>query len=286
MGLVSVSGRRWVFGLLVAASVLTVLAAVRVLLLPAPVIADTRLIEPAAIPHLRWNWFPAARQAVPVVEAGLQQDSSQLPRASIDAELLGTLISTEGAYAAISTRSRPDGVYREGDRIDGSFVLDEIRVDRVIVLQGGVRQQIPLNDLENATAERVGRIDASREPLIEVNTPPGTGSSAVNLGEVLANMVSAPRIEQLAGGGQGFRLSGLSESALELTDLREGDLVIAVNGLAIDEIMTNTSQHRALSQATSLPVTVLRDEEQVELVVNAASLAARIPARLRAGQVQ
>ena len=261
---------------LILASLLMLGLIIKLLLSPPPTIAaadSLRVASSAA--SLRWNWFPAARSNR-VVEASKTTTDEHLAKASIKVQLLGVVITDSGSYAAISTSNNRNAVYKVGDSIENNVTLEEIQDYRVVISQRGSRRQIPLKSLDKAGNQR-----NNKERLIEVNQSRQSVSSS---GFNLSGLVSANPV-QLPDGAIGLKLSALSDDLTDLADLQEGDLVLAVNGRAVSELLTNPLLWQQFSQQTNMPITIMRGEQQLELFVNAASLSARILPRIGAGLV-
>ena len=265
----------WVFSLL---SFLVLASIIFSLVRPPIEINTSGLVESSRIETVRWNWFPAPQteQAAQPLETGISEEN--LANASIRAELLGVVISPWGSYAAISTSANPDGVYAIGDSIGNNVTLEAIEPARVIISQQGSRRQIPLNSITEAGSSTQG-VDQSG--LLELNESRAGQEQGFNLSGLLS---AAP--EMVPGIGMGLRLGNLSADLADLADVQEGDVLISVNGSAVSDMMSNPVMWQQFSQMTSMPVTIMRDGEQIELFVNGASLSEKILPQLGAGRVQ
>ena len=109
--------------------------------------------------------------------------------------------------------------------------------------------------------------------------------SQADQGFNLSGLLSAAP-EMVPGVGMGLRLGDLSSDLVDLADVQEGDVLISVNGAAVSDMISNPLMWQQFSQMTSMPVTIVRDEEQIELFVNGASLSEKILPQLGAGRVQ
>ena len=265
-------------GLFTLAALVVLVSMVLVVLQPTAVVSTVNLADQARIENLRWNWFSAPRsQQIERAEETISADEN-LANASIRAELLGVIISPWGSYAAISTSARPDGVYAVGDSIENNVTLEAVEQNRVIVSQRGSRRQIPLKPItENgSSAQR-----SNQSGLLELNEAQAGSGQGFSLSGLLS---AAP--EMVPGMGMGLRLGNLSADLADLADVQEGDVLISVNGTAVSDMISNPVMWQQFSQMTSMPVTILRDEEQIELFVNGASLSEKILPQLAAGRVQ
>lgn len=267
----STSRARWsLTALLSAASLLTLVLIAQLLFSVPPQVAsaDSLAVANSTSSNPRWNWFPVVREVVePEVD-----ENEELARATIKAELLGVVISADNAYAAISTTKNPDGLYSVGDSIENNVTLEEIQDYRVVISQRGSRRQIPLKSLDTSRSA-----NTERASLIEVGSSTSSGFN-------LSGLMSTTPV-QIPGGGIGLKLGGLSEDLTDLADVQDGDIVLAVNGMGVSKMMSNPLLWQEFSQQTSMPITILRGEDEIELFVNAASLSEKILPRIGAGQV-
>ena len=77
-------------------------------------------------------------------------------------------------------------------------------------------------------------------------------------------------------GGSGFKMNNLSSDIKMMADIRDGDVVMQIDGLSVQDLMSNPMKLMSYSSATSLPVTVMRNGRQETIYVNAASLSAKM----------
>jgi type II secretory pathway component PulC len=215
-----------------------------------------------AVASLRWTWFSGVAVTVPTVEL----DSSNLADADVNAKLLGVLFSESSSLATISFNGRPEQVYRIGDKLGASIVIKQIQAFRIIVEQNGVKRQILLKKPENVMQTEQAPDDSSDdEPADE--------------GFAMANMFGALPVK-VDNYGSGFKLSKLSSEMKMLADIEDGDVVVDVGGTGVQELMSDPASWVQYSGETSLPVTVIRNGEEVVLYVNAASLSAKMLPKL------
>jgi type II secretory pathway component PulC len=215
-----------------------------------------------AVASLRWTWFSGVAVTVPTVEL----DSSNLADADVNAKLLGVLFSESSSLATISFNGRPEQVYRIGDKLGASIVIKQIQAFRIIVEQNGVKRQILLKNPENVMQTEQAPDDYSDdEPADE--------------GFAMANMFGALPVK-VDNYGSGFKLSKLSSEMKMLADIEDGDVVVDVGGTGVQELMSDPASWVQYSGETSLPVTVIRNGEEVVLYVNAASLSAKMLPKL------
>jgi len=210
------------------------------------------------VASLRWNWFSGVAITAPIVEV----DSSNLADADLNAKLLGVMLSENTSSATISYNGRPERVYHIGDKLGSSVVIKQIQAFRIIVEQNGAKRQILLKKPEN---------------VMQTEDVPDTYKNAqpADEGFAMANMFGALPVK-VDNYGSGFKLNKLSSEMKMLADIEDGDVVVDIGGTGVQELMSDPAGWIKYSSQTSLPVTVIRDGEQVVIYVNAASLSAKM----------
>jgi len=203
---------------------------------------------------LYWDWFRGdSVAAVLVVD---QRDN--LADAAIDAELLGVLITPSTASATVKFRGRREEVFHKGDKLAPDTTIIEIEAYRIVVKQNGINKQVLL-----------------KKPDIIMETEQSSpATQSPKSGFALANMFGAVPVN--VSGGSGLKLNNLSDEMKILADIRDGDVVIAVDGMAMGELMANPAAWMGYSSSSSLPVTVIREGQEETIYVNAASLYAKM----------
>jgi type II secretory pathway component PulC len=104
--------------------------------------------------------------------------------------------------------------------------------------------------------------------------PVVTVSQAKTQGFALANMFGAVPVN--VAGGQGLKVNNLSADVKMMADIRDGDVVLQVDGLSVQDLMSNPMKLISYSNSNSLPVTVMRNGTEETIYVNAASLSAKL----------
>ena len=229
--------------------------------------AISRTSTPVAA-RLSWNWFNGTAVTAPIVEV----DSRDLADATVKAKLLGVMLSESASLATISLNGRPEQVYRVGDKLGSSIVIKQMQAFRIIVEQNGVRRQILLKKPDD-----VMQIEQSSESESD------SGSQTTDEGFAMANMFGALPVK-VDNYGSGFKLNKLSDEMKMLADIEDGDVVVDIGGTGVQELMSDPAEWVKYSSETSLPVTVIRNGEEVVVYVNAASLSAKMLPKLGLNQ--
>lgn len=192
--------------------------------------------------------------------AAVAEQDQELSDASINAELLGVMLAGDASSATLKFKGKPEQVFQRDDKINASIKLLGIEAYRIIVSENGVKKQVMMNkpDTIMETATTLG----------------GSVQQLQSKGFALANMFGAVPVN--IAGGSGFKMNNLSSDIKMMADIRDGDVVMQVDGLSVQDLMSNPMKLMSYSSATSLPVTVMRNGRQETIYVNAASLSAKM----------
>jgi type II secretory pathway component PulC len=206
---------------------------------------------------LTFNWFGG--EAKPQKEIDLANIPENLPMANINAQLLGIVLAGDESTATIKFGGSKEIVHFIGDKIEGQTKIVDIQSYRIVVLQGGVNKQMVMKKPDTIIEQTKGSAKSEGSP---------------SSGFAFANMFGA--VPVMAGGSSGFKINDLSAEVQSLADIREGDVVIGVDGASMQDIMADPTRWMKFSASSNLPVTVLRDGQKQIIYINASSLSAKI----------
>jgi type II secretory pathway component PulC len=220
------------------------------------VVAIQQMRAPAKI---SFNWFGA--KAIVQEEADMSNIYDELPTADIDARLLGVIIAGEASSATVKFGGSKEVVHFKGDKLNAKTTIIDIQGYRLVVRQGGVNKQMLMQKPDSIIEQSKG-----------IST--GSGSADKTSGFSLANMFGA--VPVMVQGSTGFKVNNLSTEMQELADIQEGDIISQVDGVPISEIMANPAMWLKFSSSTSLPLSVMRDNQMQIIYINASSLSAKM----------
>lgn len=248
---------------MVAANILLVLLSLLLLVsITLQYLAETESVEPiprtkSIVSSPRWNWFNSNQsiQQLPIEQV------AELEDALLRAKLLGVMISEGLSSATVEVSGKPEKVFHVNDKLAPRVTLEKIEPYRIIVIEDGVKKQILMVKSDTV-------IETEQSSSAESGQTADGGFS-------MANMFGAVpvRVDEY---GSGFKLNKLSEEMKMLADLENDDIVVDVDGVGVQELMSDPQQWIKYSAQSSLPVTVIRDGEPVVVYVNAASLSAKM----------
>lgn len=204
-----------------------------------------------------WNWFGEGK-IITKVESN--RSDKKLPELKIDADLLGVMLSDSNSSATLKFKGRPEKVFKVGDKLSGSIELVEIQPYRIIIEESGVRKQLMMKKhdviMQSATSESASLSNIKQE------------------GFAISNLFGAVPVK--VGQGQGFKVNSLSSEVKALADIRDGDVILQVDGSLIQDLMGNPMNLMKLKSSSNLPVTILREGQEEIIYVNAESLSAKM----------
>lgn len=226
---------------------------------------------------LRLNLFGnAAEQAAPVV----QPQNEDVPETSLNLVLSGVVASTTPKLGAavIEYRNQQD-TYGIGDKIQGTNVtLDEIYADRVIIKNRLTRETLMLEglDFEEANQKR----SQQSGPMEQNATGAANASNSFRpnpkaIQEARAQLAKSPdsfaelitlsphRVDnELIG----YRVSpGANPSLFNSVGLKNGDIVVELNGLLLSDLQQSLEALTELQEADALQLEIMRGNDFISL---------------------
>jgi len=197
------------------------------------------------------------------------QPAPEAPETRLNLTLKGVYATGDArALAIIASGGRNEEFYKVGDSIPGGARLKAVYPDRVILERNG-----RLETLRLPKAKGKG-IDITRTAIHSgAQTRSGTASGETGLQGLREQIVDDPEIlgEMLEAkparqGGRfvGYELfPGDDDRLFRELGLEEGDIVVSVNGLRIDEPQKGFRALRSLADAKDIKLVLLRDGDRL-----------------------
>lgn len=210
----------------------------------------------------------ASESAEPVV---VETENAPDTRLNLKLRAAVAATSNEVAHAIIADGSGNEKVYFVKSSIPGGATLHRVHADRVILNRGGVLEtlRLPREFEGNAAAASTRR------------TPRASAAQASNMQELLTNnaasLTEIIRPQPFMPNGQlkGYRVfPGRNRQQFIALGLRPGDLVTAVNGVALDNPAQGMEIFRSLGDSSQVSVTVERAGKEQQLTLDIGQLAA------------
>lgn len=202
--------------------------------------------------------------------AALQGDPAAAPATSANLTLAGTLAGNapENGWAIIGTSGQAARVYATGAALPGGAKLLAVYPERVILERAGARESLMLPRLSGGSA-----VQAAYAP--PAGAPPT--SLADNVRQLMtqdpaaANELLRPQPVFAGGTLRGYRVfPGRNRAQFAELGLQPGDLVSAVNGVALDDPNRGLEILRGIGQGTAVTLTIDRNGQQQQVNVNPA----------------
>ncbi|WP_417687769.1 type II secretion system protein GspC [Pseudidiomarina sp.] len=210
-------------------------------------------------------------------------DTRNAPKTQLNVRLLGvTASNVPERSAAIIEKDRKQEVYVIGDKISGTQVsIEEIYADRVILNNNGALETLELEGIGelseglSLTLENQQRAQAtpdddapmSDDQLRRVSQAQQAYRELRRSGESAALLDYIRISPAMSGDGlQGYRLSpGKYPKLFTEAGFKAGDIAVAINGQDLTDVSSAQVAIGELRNARQIIVTVLRDEEYLDL---------------------
>lgn len=202
-------------------------------------------------------------------ETAAYAEEIEAPETRLNLTLTGIISSRSGerSWAMIKNDKREQRAYAVGETVAGGVKLHAIYANRVILDRGGRYETLTLE--QEKTADAVRRVDSGERIA---------GAVTEQLGVIRRELLNDPskisqyvrlQPERRDGNLVGYRVYPARERELfDELGLRRGELVTAVNGIALGDARGNMEVLRTLSQADSVTVTLGSGGEQRTMTVS------------------
>ena len=208
--------------------------------------------------------------------AASSDDPSQAPATSANLTLAGTLagIQPEQGWAIIGASGQAARVYATGAALPGGSKLFAVYPDRVILDRGGARESLMLPRLSGGGAA----------PMMAANRPAPVADESASLADnVRQLLVQNPstggdllRPQPVFAGGtlKGYRVyPGRNRAQFVSLGLQPGDLVMSVNGVALDDPNRGQEILRGIGQGSAVTLTIDRGGQPQQISIDPAAVA-------------
>lgn len=204
-------------------------------------------------------------------------DPADAPATTANLSLAGTLAGREPeqGWAIIGASGQAARVYATGASLPGGSKLFAVYPDRVILDRNGSRESLLLPRLAGGAAPSRAPRAAGLPPVASPNA-----SLADSVRQLLVQNPSAGaelmRPQPVFAGGslRGYRVyPGRNRAQFSGLGLQPGDLVLAVNGAALDDPNRGLEILRGVGQGSAVTLTVERGGQQQQITVDPVAVA-------------
>jgi len=250
--------------------------------------SDSELVTSVATPETPAVDLAAIVNAHLFGVAASSDDPSQAPATSANLTLAGTLagIQPEQGWAIIGASGQSARVYATGAALPGGSKLYAVYPDRVILDRGGARESLMLPRLSGGGAA----------PAMAANRPAPVAEDATLADNVRQLLVQNPstggdllRPQPVFAGGtlKGYRVyPGRTRAQFVSLGLQPGDLVMSVNGVALDDPNRGQEILRGIGQGSAVTLTIDRGGQPQQISIDPAAVAQELQPPADAEQVE
>ena len=201
-----------------------------------------------------------------------KQDGANAPQTSIPLVLTGTIAGNDpqNGLAILGQTAQSVKVYAVGDNVPGGAKLHSVYSDRVVIERNG--------QLESLQLPR--QLNTGNAPPPSAAAFQGENTSIERMRRMISDQpglladVMRPQPVMDHGRMNGFRVyPGRDRMAFMRLGLRPGDQVTAINGTPLDDRDRGEQILHTLGSSTEAHVTVIRNGQQQDLVLNLAQVA-------------
>ncbi len=198
------------------------------------------------------------------------RDGSHAPPSSLPLVLTGIMAGDDPKYglAILGQSAQSTKVYAVGDNVPGGAKLHEVYDDRVVIDRGGHLETLVLpRQAASGTAPPSATALSTESPVADrmrklITEQPSLLADVMRPQPVYAN-----------GKQTGYRVyPGRNRQAFLRLGLRPGDLVTAINGTPLDDPEHGQQIFNTLGSSSEARVTVQRNGQQQDVVLNLAQI--------------
>jgi general secretion pathway protein C len=191
--------------------------------------------------------------------AVVEEAQEEIPETSANLELRGVIPLASPAeadsIAIIAEKGGEEKVYMIGDEVQRGLQLNAVYADRVVFRRGGRLEEL-----------RLPRVDESAAAPARARSTRPTATPATSLRQVISESparltdVIRPQPVFRDGKQKGYRVyPGRQRQMFTQLGLRPGDMIVQINGMALDDPARGMEVFRSLGDSTQVSVTVERN---------------------------
>ena len=199
-------------------------------------------------------------------------DPADAPATSANLALAGTLAGSDPStgWAIIGASGQSARVYATGSTLPGGTKLVAVYPDKVIIDRSGARESLLMPRLSGGSAGV-----AYAPPVAQAQLTPDDLVRQVMGQESSVNELLRPQPVYAGGQLRGFRVyPGRDRALFARTGLQPGDLVMAINGAALDDPQRGIETLRGIGQGTPVTVSIDRNGQQQQLTIDTSAVQA------------
>lgn len=193
------------------------------------------------------------------------ETAADSPELKGDLVLIGTVVAGNNSLALIQSGAKA-GIFRLQEELVPGLIVSEIGRKLVVLMDHGIRRELPLKQRKGAKARLLKQSNASaaKQGIVAVDDSRWQISKAVadnaraNLNSLLQTARMIPQVDN--GKTVGFKLVELKKgSLLEKIGLRVGDLIVEINQVKLDSPEKALQIFQQVREANNITLGLLRN---------------------------
>jgi general secretion pathway protein C len=207
-------------------------------------------------------------------EPATEVPDDDIPETSANLELRGVIPmappSEMESIAIIAEKGGDEKVFAVGDQVQRGLQLNAVYADRVVFRRGGRLEELRLPKMDESEGA------STRAPPRRSTSPQTQASSlrdVISRGPTRLTDVIRPQPVFRDGKQKGYRVyPGRQRQMFTQLGLRPGDMIVQINGMALDDPARGMEVFRSLGDATQVSVTVERNGQPQVLTLDTSQL--------------
>jgi general secretion pathway protein C len=195
-------------------------------------------------------------------------DDANAPETNMQLVLTGIIAATDpkNGLAIIGTAAGNAKIYPVGERVPGNARVHAVYVDRVLLERNGTLEALMLPRKFGGAGPATGPGPTALDRFQRaISNEPGLISDVLRPQPVFAE-----------GKLRGYRVyPGQNAKAFASLGLRNGDLILAINGTALDDPTRGNDIFASLGNSDQARVTLMRNGQQQDLTLNMSQVASQ-----------
>jgi general secretion pathway protein C len=236
------------------------------------------LVEPVA-PTIQFPMAMAAQRPAPIrlfpeIDRRAVVANEALSEASVNARLLGVIYLESRPLASMVVNSGKEAIYKVGDTLAPGVTVERIETLQVVVREGGGLRKISLASLlDNHSPIQMAPIHMAQSQMAPgAVAPNGMAASQSFARHGVGQLPLAATLAINEDGVSGLRIDRLGAELATMGLVEPGDLVIAVDGVALAELAADSTAMTQLAERDNLQLTVIRAGNRVAVDVDGATV--------------
>jgi general secretion pathway protein C len=202
---------------------------------------------------------------------------AEVPETRLNLQLRGVIAEddAQAGVAIIADNRGRDQIYRVGAQVPGGARLHAVHADQVVLNRGGVLERLML-PREFPQGSGTGAAAGTPRPAGVVRPQTATASVREVISDNAARITEIIRVQPYMEGGsmRGYRVyPGRNRQQFAALGLQPGDLIVEINGQAMNDPSRGLEIFAELGDATSVSLTLEREGVTETMMLDTSQMA-------------